>query len=105
LEFLYCDEVSLTEEVAVALLQIADKYSVPQLKSICSTFLITCLTVKNVVDISVLASTTESIDLEKATVKFIKQNLKEVFEHNDIKKLPHSTLFDLCKICKEKEIK
>ena len=79
------------------MLQIADKYRIPQLKSICSTFLITCLTVKNVVDISILANSTGSTDLEKATVKFIKENLEAVFEHDDIKKLPYTTLFDVCK--------
>jgi len=96
LEYIYCDEVYLTEGVAVALLQIADKYRIPQLKSICSNFL-TCLTGKNVVDISIFANTAGSTDLEKATVKFIKENLEAVFKSSDIKRLAYSTLFDICR--------
>ena len=89
--------MSLKEETATTLLMIADKYCVPQLKLACAKFLISCLTVKNVIDISILAHTADAQELEKATVKFIVKNLEAVFEQNDIKKLPYPTLFEVCK--------
>ena len=97
MEYIYCDEVNLTEEIANALISVADKYNIPQLKSACSTFLASCLTVKNVVDISILAHKVDAHELEKATVRFIVKNVDAVFDENDIKKLPYPILRDVCK--------
>ena len=97
MEYIYCDEVSLKEDTATALLMIADKYCVPRLKLACVKFLISCLTVQNVIDISILAHTADAKELEKGTVDFIKNNWEDVFEQNDIKKLPYPTLFEVCK--------
>ena len=97
MEYIYCDEVHLTAELAFELLKVADKYMVLPLRSLCETFLENCLNVSNVVDISIAANEVGAKSLEKLTVTFIKRNLDAVIEKHDIKRLPQSVLFDIMK--------
>ena len=97
MEYIYNDEVKLTEELAIELLNIAGKYNVLPLRSECETFLGNCLNVSNVVDISITANEVGAKSLEKLTVTFIKKNLDAVVEKHDINKLPKSILLDITK--------
>jgi len=97
LEYIYCDQVSLNEHTATELLKIVDKYCVPLLKELCEETLGNCLTVDNVVDLGILADKMEAKELLKVIVKFAKDNFDKVFEHNDIRKLPKSVLYDIYK--------
>ena len=97
MEYIYCDEVSLNEQLATELLQIADKYGVPLLKELCEETLGECLTADNVVDLSILADTIDARDLIKSVVKFVKKNFDSVFEKNDIRRIPKSIIYDIYK--------
>ena len=98
MEYIYCDEVSFTEQSATELLQIADKYGVPPLKELCEEILSESLTVTNVIDLGILADKMEANELIKRIVKFVKRNLNAIFEHDDIRRLPKTILYDLYKL-------
>jgi len=97
LEYVYCDRFHLNEKVALELLKVADKYIVPLLKAECEEYLISCLTPKNVVDVSILANELNAVALEKGTISFMRNNLNSVFEQNEPKNLPKSVLFQVCR--------
>ena len=95
MEYIYCDEVHLTAEVAVELVQIADKYRIPVLKTACEKFLKDCFTAENAIDIAIMANKIEAKELEENAVKYIALNLKMIFEKSDPTRLPKSVLYQV----------
>jgi len=91
LEWLYCNEtVDLKDNIAVELLGVTDKYSLPKLKMEMEKCLMRNLTVENILGRAVLAVEFTAQDLETAVVKFIVKNMDEVMKRQELKRFPSS---------------
>jgi len=87
LEYLYSDDVQLNEALALELLQQADKYSVPDLKNSCETYLTGRLSVENYVAISQMAELVEAESLRQAVIAFVAKNIKNLKLRKDFEQL------------------
>ena len=106
LEWIYCDSVqNLKEDVALELYKAADKFVVPGLKTVCEDFLIKHLKVENVIERAILANMVDSVKLVDATIDFIIANIDEIFEKDDIRRLPNQILRAICKDKKDNKEK
>ena len=98
LEWIYCDSVqNLEEEVALELFQVADKFLVGELKDVCEEYLVKHLRVDNVIDRAILGNLVDSSKLIKAATNLIMKHIDELFEKDDIRRLPNPILKSICK--------
>ncbi|XP_054718544.1 speckle-type POZ protein-like [Uloborus diversus] len=81
LKYIYTNEVGdMDPNTCLSLLIAADKYSLPQLKRMCSSFLCANLTAEAVVSVLTVASFHEDSDLKDAAICFILNNALEVMK-------------------------
>jgi len=90
LEFIYCNEVMLSEKLALDLLILSDKYSLPELKVDCEAFLSKQLSPENVLQVAKTAELALAAELEKNVADYVIQNLDTLEESIDLQKLPPS---------------
>ena len=91
LEWLYCNEiVNLKNGIAMELLKVTNKYSLPKLKIEAEKCLVNSLTVENILDRAKLAVEHNARDLETAVVKYIAKNFVEVRKREELKGFPDS---------------
>jgi len=90
LEFIYCNEVMLSEKLALDLLVLSDKYSLPELKVDCETFLSKHLSTENILQVAKTAEIAIATDLEKNVADYVIQHLDKLEETIDLQKLPPS---------------
>jgi len=95
LEFLYSDHIDLDENLALDLIQQADKYSVPDLKKLCEQCLSVCLSSENYVKIAQLAELLDANSLREAAVSYIAKNVKELKERSDFSGISDHMLKDV----------
>ena len=89
LEWLYCNEVlNLKDEVAIELLKVSDKYSLPQLKVEAGKYLVKNITVENALERAKLASEENVKELEAAVVKFVSNKIAEGNKKVDVSQFP-----------------
>ena len=78
LAYLYTGTAPHVDTLARELLNVADKYELPRLLSICETTLVSKITVRSVLEMLILAELHKSKTLKKACLGFIKCNFAHV---------------------------
>lgn len=78
MEFLYSDDVKLNNELALELLEVADKYSVPDLRVKCEEYLSKNLDVNNYVMVARMADLVDSVTLRKAAIEYMAKSIKQL---------------------------
>ena len=84
MEFIYLDKISLVNaDFALDLLEVADKYGMPELEKKCEDYLLCKITSQNVIRIARLANRIELTKLKENALKFMKKTpdkyLEELF--------------------------
>ena len=97
LQYVYCNELELDEQLALDLIPVIDEYLMKGLKGICERYLCKQLRKENVVDMLIVADKHEIQDLKKACFKFILKNLASFDENEEIMKLSKSLFLELLK--------
>ncbi len=92
LEYIYCNEVKLTEKLAIDLLEISNKWLLSELQDQCEVFLGENLTLENFSQIAELAQKFPTMHLMNYVVDFGSQNLERLEEKEDLYKLDQCTL-------------
>ena len=95
LQYLYCDEIELDEELALDLLPVVDEYIIKGLKKLLEGYLCKKLTKDNVADILAVADQHEIEGLKEACSNFIVKNMDQIDKENELTKLPKSLLIEL----------
>lgn len=86
LEFIYNDKINLSEELALDLLELADKYSFEELKVICEKFLAANITTSNLFTLANKAEFFSCQKLKNAVFEFGIKNLDSLQETNELEK-------------------
>jgi len=92
---LYSDHIELDEDLALDLIQQADKYSVPDLKKLCEQFLPVHLSPDNYVKLANLAELLDATLLREAAVTYIAKNVRELKERQDFQDISDNILRDV----------
>jgi len=87
LKYMYKGEIekALLDKHADSIFKAADYYEINDLKKICEKILIRQVTIKNMVDMLVMADMYKAPDLKTATMKLIVHNSKELMKQRDWK--------------------
>ena len=97
LQYIYCNEVELDEQLALDLIPVVDEYVMKGLKGLCEKYLCKQLRKDNVVDMLIVADRHEIEELEKVCFKFILKNLDNIDENEEMMKLSKSLFIELLK--------
>ncbi len=92
MEYVYLGKTVMNEEIALNLVDLAEKYIIDELKVACENFLPLYLTVENCMKIFEAACLYEISSLREKTLFFFQINSKKILEkHNlqDLSKLSH----------------
>ncbi|XP_060560405.1 BTB/POZ domain-containing protein 6-B-like isoform X2 [Ruditapes philippinarum] len=92
LRFLYTDNVNLTQDIAVSVLEVAHYYQVTTLVKLCAGFIASCITSDNVLDTLSIARRYDVISLCNACCSFIDQNADKIMDSEGFLKLTEDTL-------------
>ena len=95
LQYLYCNEIELDEELALELIPVVDEYIIKGLKNLLEGYLYKKLTKENVVDILAVADQHEIDGLKTACSHFIVKNMDQIDKEKELTKLPKSLLIEL----------
>ena len=95
LKFIYCEDLNLTEDSALELLQVADKYTLPQLIKISEDFLINNLKILNYAKIVKVAEVIDNTRLKEAVLSFMAKNIHSVTQREDINEISKTILIEL----------
>ena len=77
LEFIYCGQIVLTEEMALGLLEAANKYALPELKARCEEFLVESLRPDAIVERVELAERLDAMVLRDGAISYLIKNAKD----------------------------
>ena len=77
LEFIYCGEIVLTEELALGLVEAANKYALPELKTRCEEFLVNTLRPEAIVERVELAERLDAMVLRDGAIAYLIRNAKD----------------------------
>jgi len=94
LEFLYSDHVELDNNLALDLLQQADKYSIGELKNACEKHLVANIEQENYVALGQIAELIGAVSLREAVVAFIAKNIKQLKQRKDFNGISDALLRD-----------
>jgi len=94
LEFLYSDHVELDYDLALELLQQADKYSVADLKAACEVNVAESIRPENFVVLGNIAELVEAALLRQTVVEYIGKNMKKLKQRKDFEEISDSLLRD-----------
>ena len=95
---MYLGQPVLNEELAINLLEFAERYLIDELKMSCENYLASILTVNNCLRIFETAGFYEATSLKKKVVLFLVSHLKEITEGKDFENLPKETYVFLKRI-------
>ena len=95
LEFIYCGEIALTDDLAISLLKAGNKYLVAKLKMKCEEHLIKSLAIENVLDRVELAGHANAIVLREGALNYLTTNSQKVTRDLDLERLPKNFLIDI----------
>ena len=104
LAYLYIGTAPHVDTLARELLNVANKYELPRLLSICETTLVSKITANSVLEILILAELHETNILKKACLGFIKCNFAVICEQDSWKELKasathHMLVFEVLEYC------
>jgi len=88
LKYIYCDELDFTEDLALDLLVLSNKWLFKELEEDCEEFLADTMTLENAIDRAELANKFEAGILTNAVIEFIIQNLDELEKKGDLHEMP-----------------
>jgi len=89
LQFIYCDEVELDEELALELILVADEYLMKDLTRSCGKYLSGQLRKANVVDTLIIAERHEMDELKNACFAWIIEHIHNIhIDNEDLMELP-----------------
>jgi len=88
IEFIYCDEVKLSEDLALDLLGVSDKYALYDLKHICEEVLAKKISLENFVSRAKISDLFEALILRQAIVEFGIKNMMLLQEKKELNDLP-----------------
>ena len=74
LEYIYCNKIELNEDLALELLEPADRFLLSDLRDGCEKFLVKCLNPENFVKIANLTTDFETRYLAEGIIEYIKIN-------------------------------
>jgi len=92
LEYIYKNEIKEIGKVALDLYLLADKYEMPKLQQYCENYLRRNVGVGNMLGVLEIAKRYKRKKLRESVVRFMKDNLKEVFDWVDVSKIKHEIL-------------
>ena len=92
---MYCNEVELYESLAKDLLEISDKYSLSDLKTICEEYLVPRIKLENFVEMSRAAEMFDAQVLKDAVVEFATKNIKSLEQRGDYNEISKSMLWNI----------
>lgn len=95
IRFIYCEEINLTEDSALELLQVADKYTLPQLIKLSEDFLINNLKLSNFAKIVKVAEGIDNSRLKEAVLSFMGKNILIVTQREEINDISKTVLIEL----------
>lgn len=95
LEYVYCNKVALTEEIAMDLIVYCEEIIFPNLKVDCEKVLAKSLKFNNIFAIYDIAEVAKAEKLKEAAVRFIRGNIKEITKKVGIENLSKSLLVEL----------
>ena len=98
LEYVYLGQTVLNEELALNLLDLAEKYIIADLKAACESCLQKVLTLDNCVKIFEAAYLYDALSLKKWTLFFFQINIKKIMERKDFEDLPKMSYLHILKI-------
>jgi len=87
LQYIYCNEIKMNEQLALDLIPVVDEYLMDGLKGLCEKYLCRRLRKNNVVDILIVADRHEIEELKTACFIFIHRNLGNLDQNEDMMKL------------------
>jgi len=100
LEYIYCNKIELNEDLALELLEPADRFLLSDLRDGCEKFLVKCLNLENFVKIANMTADFETRYLAEGIFEFISKNSAALKIRNDIRTLSDDILVrihpDLC---------
>ncbi len=94
MEFLYSEDTRLNDKMAIELLQQADKYSIPDLKKICESYLMENLKPENYVWVGQMAELLDIGSLREAVVGYIAKNIKTLRQEKEFEEISDGLLRD-----------
>jgi len=97
LQYIYCNEIELDEELALDLIPVVDEYLMKGLKGLCEKYLCKQLRKDNVIDMLIVADRHEIEDLKKACFRFVLKNLGNIDENEELMKLSKPLFLELLK--------
>ncbi|XP_060560402.1 BTB/POZ domain-containing protein 6-B-like [Ruditapes philippinarum] len=97
LRYLYSDDLTLSEENASSLLEIAHFYQVLNLVDMCADFLATIITVKNAFEVLNVSTFYELITLRNACYAFIDTHADEILQSEEFLQLSADRLHYILK--------
>ncbi len=101
MEYVYCKETKLTEEIAMDLIVYCDKIIFPNLKVECERTLAKSLGMENAFAIYEVAEEAQAGNLKEAAVRFIRNNVKEISKNIGLENIPNPLLLEIIenKLC------
>jgi len=97
LQYVYCNEIELDEQLALDLIPIVDEYLMKGLKGLVEKYLCKQLRKDNAVDMLIVADRHEIEELKKACFRYILKNLGNIDENEEMMKLSKSLFIELLK--------
>lgn len=96
IKYIYCEEIDLTEDIAIELLDVASKYNLKGLVTVSENFLINSLEVDNCIKVLIAIEERNNIRVKDAALKFMRKNI-EVFKtrRDEIHNLSKTLLIEL----------
>jgi len=98
LEYVYLGQTVMNEELALNMLDLAEKYLIDDLKAACESCLQKLLTLDNCFKIFETAYFYDAMSLKKWTLFFFQMNLKKIMEQKDFESLPKMTYLHVLRI-------
>ena len=95
LEYIYCEVIKFDEDLAIELLKLSDKYSIPNLKLKCEDTLSFLLTAKNFSNLAKVAEEYKTDVLRESLLDFIVKNEMGTIGKEQMNEIPQSLLVDM----------
>jgi len=87
--------VKLNKDLALELLEVADKYSVPDLRVKCEEYLAKNLDVTNYVMVARIADLVDSVTLRKAAIEYMAKNIKQLKPRQEFDEISDEYIRDI----------
>jgi len=97
LQYIYCNEIELHEQLALDLIPVVDEYLMKGLKGLVEKYLCKQLRKDNAVDMLIVADRHEIEELKKACFRYILKNLGNIDENEEMMKLSKLLFIELLK--------